>query len=104
MSEADRAAGRGIGGAQRVRLAVYPYNLCCAVAVGCCTTGVDTIVYVLAVESDLLPNIWRVTQHELCNHLGLTGGSCGLTSDPKTLVMYRSVRTELEHFFIFGMD
>lgn len=46
MSEADRAAGRGIGGAQRVRLALYPIT--CAVLL---------LVYVLAVESDLLPQI-----------------------------------------------
>lgn len=49
MSVADRAAGRGIGRAQRVRLALYPIT---------CAVPPALIVYVLAVESDILPNIW----------------------------------------------
>lgn len=45
MSVADRAAGRGIGGAQRVRLALYPIT-CAVLLVG---VPPALIVYVLAV-------------------------------------------------------
>lgn len=100
MSEADRPAGRGIGGAQRVRLALYPIT--CAVLLlyhrrwyssvrSGCRIGSFT-KYLASYTSRVVQSSWT------------DGGSCGLTSDPKTLVMYRSVRSELEHFFIFGMD